>query len=281
MKSSSFTQQPHLRDTTESAASFMLGEDDVRAMVRLLGDVAGLDGDQALKRRELMRGLRALIDADAWVWTISQPSPDDGRYASINLMHEGFSETDVVRVVEAETDPALPTPDGPHLAELLRSDHPVTRQRRQWIDDTTWYEHPHTRKYRQGFVDDFVYSLTPISNDDQRIASIVAFHRRWGREPFTARDARIVHIISSEVRWLHEAAVPGDKTTNAGGLSPRLRAVLALLLQGFSRKQMASHLKLSIHTINDYVKALYKYFNVSSSPELMRRFMAGDGGDIA
>mgnify|MGYP000157662675 CR=1 FL=1 len=262
------------------ADSFMLGQQDVRAMVRLLGDIAGLDAEQSVKRRELMRGMRTLIDADAWVWTVSQLSPDDGRMTSISLMHEGFSEMDDVRVIESETDPAVPTPDGPLWTPFFFSSHPMTRQRQQMIDDTTWYEHPHTKKYRQGFIDDYAYSFTPLGNADHRIASIVAFHRRWGRPPFTQRDARIIHIMSSEVRWLHEAAVPGDGGKKADGLSPRLRTILALILQSYSRKQMAHHLTLSIHTINDYFKALYKHFNVSSGPELMRRFMAGDSGDI-
>ena len=54
---------------------------------------------------------------------------------------------------------------------------------------------------------------------------------------------------------------------------------LALLVQGYKRDQIADHLKLSLHTVNDYVKAVFKHFGARSQAELMVRFQAGDGGD--
>jgi hypothetical protein len=45
-----------------------LGEDDVRSMIRLVGEVAALEGEHAVKKRYLMDGLCVLIDAEIWLW---------------------------------------------------------------------------------------------------------------------------------------------------------------------------------------------------------------------
>ncbi len=50
-------------------------------------------------------------------------------------------------------------------------------------------------------------------------------------------------------------AVPASK--NVVELSPRERQVMLLLIAGDSRKQVAAKLKLSQHTVADYLKEIY------------------------
>jgi DNA-binding CsgD family transcriptional regulator len=52
-------------------------------------------------------------------------------------------------------------------------------------------------------------------------------------------------------------------------MAPRLRQTLDLLLLGDGEKQIAGKLKLSPHTVHQYVKAVYKRLNVSSRAELL------------
>jgi DNA-binding NarL/FixJ family response regulator len=61
--------------------------------------------------------------------------------------------------------------------------------------------------------------------------------------------------------------VPGDAP--ALPMAPRLRQTLELLLAGDSEKQIAGKLKLSPHTIHDYVKSVYRRFNVCTRAELL------------
>jgi DNA-binding CsgD family transcriptional regulator len=58
-----------------------------------------------------------------------------------------------------------------------------------------------------------------------------------------------------------------------GELSPRLEQTLGCLLAGASEKQVASHLKLSRHTVHVYVKALYRRYGVSSRAELLAKHL--------
>ncbi len=50
------------------------------------------------------------------------------------------------------------------------------------------------------------------------------------------------------------------------------------MLEGLPRKLVADRMGLSVHTVNDYAKQIYDYFQVKSHAELLTRFRAGDGG---
>ena len=47
-----------------------LEENDVRSMIRLMGDVAALPGDHGAKKAFLMQGVCQLIEADKWAWAL-------------------------------------------------------------------------------------------------------------------------------------------------------------------------------------------------------------------
>lgn len=57
------------------------------------------------------------------------------------------------------------------------------------------------------------------------------------------------------------------------GLSPRTRRVLKLLLEGLSEKEVAVSLKLSRHTVHEYVKMIYARVGVTSRGELLATFL--------
>jgi DNA-binding CsgD family transcriptional regulator len=62
-------------------------------------------------------------------------------------------------------------------------------------------------------------------------------------------------------------------------LPPRCRLIINQLVHGMSRKEIAAHLGLSIHTVNGYAKEIFKYFAVHSQSELIARLTRGDGRD--
>ncbi len=63
----------------------------------------------------------------------------------------------------------------------------------------------------------------------------------------------------------------GEALDHNGELPPRLEQTLHHLLAGASEKQVASHMKLSRHTVHVYVKALYRRYGVSSRAELLAK----------
>jgi DNA-binding NarL/FixJ family response regulator len=48
-----------------------------------------------------------------------------------------------------------------------------------------------------------------------------------------------------------------------------------MLLDGCSRKEIAAKMSLSLHIVNDSIKAIYRHFGTSSATELAARFMKG------
>lgn len=255
----------------------ILGEADVRAMVRLLGEVAVVEGDAAAKRRRLMEDLCELAEGDGWVWTINQVDVEHEIPISVGLLHGGLSEQQVAAWAESSQENVVPLPENAPLTELVLAGKHFTRTREQIVPDDAWYQNPTVRAYRLDVgLDHFLYSIYPL---EPRLISAIGLYRRRGRPPFTPRQRRIVHIVTSEVKWLHYAGLPHDKGQSVPQLSPRLRAVLVLMLEGHDRKRIASLLGISPHTAADHMKAIYRHFGVSSQLALIRRFSVGDRMD--
>lgn len=256
-----------------------LSEHDARTIIRLLGELAAMQADYSTKKRYLMNGVRDLIDADAWLWSVSAIKDDD--MIPVNMDIEGIDREDVeMWVMRRISNPDEVQPEDETILKQLVPGQVTTRTRQQLITDEVWYSLPHVKNVRAAInIDNFVYSIY-LSNDGD-ILSGFGFHRRWGREPFTSRERRLLHIISSEIKWLHLASFPeASESSIFPTLPDRFRKVLFLLIQGKRRQDIATQLNLSQHTVNDYVKEIYFIFGVSSHAELIHRFIIGDGGDL-
>ena len=85
-----------------------LEEADVRAVVRLLGDVAGSDADHAGRKRQLMSGLAGLVGADGWLWSVTRVK--DHRPVCCAPTHGGLDERQLTAWAESSqvADPKLP-----------------------------------------------------------------------------------------------------------------------------------------------------------------------------
>lgn len=67
---------------------------------------------------------------------------------------------------------------------------------------------------------------------------------------------------------LTELSSPSEQAENdLHGLSPREHEILILVSKGYTSKEIGNILKLSFHTINGYVKNLYKKLSVNSRTE--------------
>jgi DNA-binding NarL/FixJ family response regulator len=59
-------------------------------------------------------------------------------------------------------------------------------------------------------------------------------------------------------------------------LTPREKELLALLARGYSDKEIASKLSLSVETIHGYVKNIYKKLHVHSRTEAVAKYMSAE-----
>jgi DNA-binding CsgD family transcriptional regulator len=103
---------------------------------------------------------------------------------------------------------------------------------------------------------------------------------------FTLRQRRAIHVAHSGLRWIYyPESAPEEHRMSAPvefafpmrspmpELPPRYQRVLNHLLAGGSEKALADQLGLSRHTIHEYVRAIYRIFNVNSRSELMAHWV--------
>jgi len=105
----------------------------------------------------------------------------------------------------------------------------------------------------------------------------VGIRRHRNSKPFTQRECDLVNMFH-----LHTWRLYGHTSPRAGSqsaidqLPQRFRPVVhELLNSGDSEKQIAIRLKLSRHTVHEYVKSIYQRLEVGSRAELMTKFGSG------
>jgi DNA-binding CsgD family transcriptional regulator len=200
-------------------------------------------------------------------------------------MHGGFGEEQFSKYLAAVDHPASAAMTVPfineiraHKAHLTRTIGQISGGRIEHFGEENFARFESAPLWHEAGIGTLLLSSRPL---DGRCASGIGLYRAAGREPFSPRESRIAHIVLTEVPWLHEQGWPEDRGVTVPTLSPRQRLVLNLLIDGCDRKTIADRLRISPHTANDYVKAVYRHFGVNTQAALMRRFHHGDGGDLA
>ncbi len=251
-----------------------LAEADVRALVRLIADCAVVRGGLMAQKRCLMEGLARELGSDHWMWNVARITDDDAIVA-VSLLHN-LPEGQLALLAE-ENYSAPDNPCNRAMVALHREHGSWTRRLEDMVDLEAHSDRLYTTRPEIDISQSlFAFHSVPGQED---LVSGIGFHRSNGRAPFDRRELRMLHIVMSEVSWLHEACVPGEDGRASSGLGPRLQTVLALLIDGQSAKRIAFHLGLSPHTVRGYIKDIYRHFAIGSRSELMRHFMVGDGRD--
>jgi DNA-binding CsgD family transcriptional regulator len=250
---------------------------DVRAIFRLIGECRELGIDSSLWRGHMLSELLRLTGGK-----VAMGGPTG--------MHDNFANAQPLPVIDVGwdgprergifqqymlgrmhiKDPAMAR-FGAQLATLPAGVKSLTRSRRQLADDPAWYASAAFCEYlRPSGVDDGLMSLVLVADGQEHA---IALFRPPGERRFTARDRRLLDLFHTELapHLRIDLAPPGCDPIS--GLSPRLREVLACLLDGDSEQQAASRLGLTRDTAHQYVKALYRRLNVNTRAELMARFV--------
>jgi len=105
--------------------------------------------------------------------------------------------------------------------------------------------------------------LLKRSSPTKLLAAIREVH--GGGSPMTSSIAR--KVVASFQK------TPGGKTEPHGQLSPREQAVLDGLAKGWTYKQLASELDISIDTIRTYIRRIYEKLHVQSRTEAVAKYL--------
>jgi DNA-binding CsgD family transcriptional regulator len=248
-----------------------LEEADVRAMIRLVGEIDSLPGSHAEKKRYLMDGLCQLVGGDGWVWGLRVRSNPNEASTLTHILCGGPA-------YESSSRGKIPHPDSAEFARVLAAEavREDNNERRAGMEEKVLVRLDSYKVWEAAGLYPGILCSRPL---DARSHSAVAIFRCASVPRFTERETRIAHILLTEVPWLHELNWQEDHGIPAPRLAPRQRVVLNLLLEGRSRKEISDHMGISINTVAGYVRDIYKHFGVQSHAELMKLYMKGDGND--
>lgn len=246
-------------------------EADARAITRLLGETAAVDGDHAEKKRYLMDGLCELIEADAWTWGLACQTTPGSQQTNVVSLNGGFDEERFACYLKAVEQPEMGQVALRFFQELEKSQSTLTMRREDIDPDNLAKSSGAGELWAAADIGSLIMSMQPVEGGQ---TSGVGIYRRLAAPAFTAREVKIANIVLTEVRWLYLSGWPKDRGATVPRLYPQQRIVLNLLLDGMSRKQIAAHMNLSEHTVSGYVRDVYRHFMVHSHPELMKRFQA-------
>ncbi len=246
-------------------------DDRLRQLMLVVTRNSSIAASLEERRYSTFKALFQLLDVDAGHWAWGRGHPLKTAVAPLAIIHEGYSPQQLATLVEHSLKPeAIQTFQARAGASIAGRTHGGWHRRAiftdaQWKASTLWSENV----ARLG-LDSFAHAVNYTTNDTW---SCLHFMRKTGRAEFTADDALLCDLALTGIVWLNaqaEERVPPEVFTD---VTPRQRTVMLMLLDGMSRKQIATSLQLSPHTVDDHIKAIYTHFEVSSVGELAARFM--------
>lgn len=250
---------------------------DVRALLRLLGELRELGAEPAAWRAHLVASLEALCSAQVAV--TAELRVNDNPEASTNCaeavtplqaidhgLDAGFRERFYrdLYFIDHRSDDALTA-----VVPLYGSAFTVSRQ--NVIADRHWDRSMSANeRFRPLGCDDFILSMMPVAS--LGVISSMDVYRGPGAR-FSERERLLVELVHGELAndWNRVEREEGAR------LTPRQRQVLAHLMAGASEKELAFELNVSPHTVHEHIKALHRAFGARSRGELFARVAKAKG----
>ncbi|MEL6672441.1 MAG: response regulator transcription factor [Bacteroidota bacterium] len=84
------------------------------------------------------------------------------------------------------------------------------------------------------------------------------------------------YMSPSIARKVVEYFSPNKQKNEAAQLTPRQQEIVHGIMEGLSYKLIADKLMISIDTVRDHIKKIYKTLNINSKSELMKKAMKGE-----
>jgi len=245
---------------------------DLRAIVRLAGELHELPRDRFSLATHFVGQLREIFCADLAMiveHTDFRPGwrkPPSAWMAVSHLMDRAGREafTDFFK------DDQAYNPVFDHLCDF--NDVPTSHLRSEMVTRRDWNESRYFNEYaRPARVGDSLAAVHPLKPSSRVLAVYV--QRGLGDRGFGVRERNLLQVVNTDLGgFLRSLAMktPGDAEAS---LPPHLRRTLDRILVGDSEKEAAAHLRLSRHSVHEYMKALHQRFAVRSRGELLSRVL--------
>ena len=259
------------------AKSGRLRARDWRAIVSLAGECRELGDERSHWRHHLLGRLSLLVDADLGfcgeMAGILAARPHDLGFTDCGY-EGGFDRAAQVEVyARVAGDPTIFEALGNYFGRLGSEDGACVSARESLGHESWESSTSYQLVHRPLGVDHalWCYRSMPRGHGDEFNA--LQLQRAPRRRDFSARDRSLVREVQAALTPMIGGPLARFVDPTPVGLAPSVRRVLACLLEGDGDKQIAARLRLSLHTVNEYTKAIYRHFGVRSRPELLARWI--------
>lgn len=257
---------------------------DVRAVSQLVGECRELGDDPFVWRRHFFVGIGTLAGAGV-VMGGEVAGIRAGGTRHIGLTDwgwkNGFNRVGWERAMaEMSADPSLSrTPAVGTYFERMKAADGISLSRADILRDHPWYRSwDYENLHRAVGIDHTLWCWRSVPGTADEYNGLL-----MGRPPkendFSPRQKALVREALALVNPLVGGALARFAEPPPSALSPRVRQTLRCLLDGDSDKQIAARLGLSWHTVNQYTKAIFAHYGVSSRTELLARWTRRGWGD--
>lgn len=248
---------------------------DLHGVHQLVGKCGEMWDDPAVWRMHLIEGLTSLVGARVGYSVFN--------YDKETALSKSVPEQEVRTCgwhsrreqIEFEAAMALPitetTPEAiPYFARLPKSGF-VSTSLHEVMGPSRWERsYAYNEFHRPSRINGMTISLQLFP--DGRMNHLAA-SRDQGDPTMTRRHERIIGHLHREISKHIGQRLATEQHVGRHLLTPRLREVLDLLLEGFSEKEIAGELHRAQPTIHRHVTEIYKRFDVASRGELLAYFI--------
>jgi DNA-binding CsgD family transcriptional regulator len=159
--------------------------------------------------------------------------------------------------------------DNPLASPFVRIVHrSYVRTRLQWCSDHTWYNSSYFNEFRRPIRSDHLMNCN-IALPGMGAASLTSFTRALGDKPYSRQDALVAGLFHNELRRIWRKPFGASAGEARLVWTPRQQQILTLMIAGDAEKQIAVRLRLSRHTVHNYIRAMYRKIGVGSRAELL------------
>lgn len=164
-------------------------------------------------------------------------------------------------------------------AARLRGEAAVTATRPDLLPDREWDSSFDRALVRSLGADHTLWSFSSLPRPVRGEVSGVILYRPLGEKNFGPRVVRLAQEAHALIAPLIGRLLARFGEPSPSELPPRIREVLRCLLEGDSDKQVAARLGISKYTVNQYVKAVFGHFGVTTRAELLARWVRRGWGN--
>jgi DNA-binding CsgD family transcriptional regulator len=242
----------------------------LQQLVSLIGPLTTDQSPPDARRRALVKGLANVVGSDFTFWAWGRGHPERAPVVPVAIISIGGSTATNLGWNSLALSPLMDREIRNRIAPHV---HPQkTTLRRELFSDTRWKQSEARKAIGDSIgMEEWLHAVRYCGPDTW---STFWFSRKIGKPPFKENERQIVDLILTHVTLLHSVESDGDLPAGMmHGLTHRQRTVLLSLLDGHSRKVIADSLKISEHTVNEHVKALFQHFGVRSSTALSAKFL--------